>query len=110
MKKIIENLDFLKLFCNCSKKMHSNLINGANQENIFSLCECILNCLNGNVTLNDPEKNQLKKYKKYLRLITKKKLGLKIRKQLLIQKGSGFLPLIIPPVIAVVTDFLTRSK
>jgi len=109
MKNIIDNLNFLKLFCNCSKKLHSNLINGANQEHIFSLCECILNCLNGNVTLNESEKNQLKKYKKYLRLVIKKKLGLKKRKQILIQKGSGFLPFIIPAVISVVTDYLTRS-
>ena len=107
MKKIAENLNFLKLFCNCTKKLHKHLINGANQEHIICLCECILNCLNGNVNLNEPEKSQLKKYKK--RMLTKKKLGLKKRKQLLIQKGSGFLPLIIPAVIAVVTDFLTRS-
>jgi hypothetical protein len=79
MKRVEEKLNFLKLICFCSKKLFKNVINGANREYINTLCECILNCLNGNIELNQTEKNQLHKYKKTLRTLTKKKLGLKKR-------------------------------
>lgn len=109
MKNIAENVDFLKVLCCCNKKLFKNIINGSNQKLILCLCECVLNCLNGNIDLNETEKHQLKKYKKVLRELIKKKISLKKRKQLLLQKGSGFLPIILPTVLSLLTDFLTQK-
>jgi hypothetical protein len=81
--------------------MHKSLILGANKELIDTLCECILNCLNGNVQLSDDDKNKLYKYRNYLRqLLRKRDLSLKKKKGILVQKGSGFLPIILSAVLS----------
>ncbi len=81
--------------------MHKSMINSANKELINTICECILNCLNGNVTLKDSEKLQLSKYKYYLRqLLQKKTVSIKKKKQVLKQKGAGFLPIILSAVLS----------
>jgi hypothetical protein len=81
--------------------MYKSIVLAADKDLINTLCECVLNCLIGNVKLADTEKQQLSRYKKYLRkLIDKKKFSNRKRKQILVQKGSGFLPLILSSVLS----------
>lgn len=81
--------------------MQKSLINSADRDLVDTICECVLNCLNGNVNLKETDKLQLAKYKNHLRkLIQKKHTSLKKKKQVLVQKGAGFLPIILSAVLS----------
>ena len=101
MERIEKHLNHLCILKHCKQPMHKSIIQGADKELINTICECILNCLNGNVKLNETEVNTLAKHKKYLRqLLAKDSRAHKKKKQILIQKGSGFLPIILSAVLA----------
>ena len=56
--------------------------------------------MNGNVKISKDDKIRLLKYKKHLRdLLVKRKATAK-RKKILVQKGSGFLPIILSAVLS----------
>lgn len=76
---------------------------------VTSCCECSLNILNGNITLTEIEKKRLKKYKHLLRQLASKRIGTKKKERLLIQKGSGFLPLLILPALSLLTRMFNND-
>jgi hypothetical protein len=49
--------------------MRKGIIMNADKELIYTLCECILNLLNGNINISDEKFNQLKSYKHSLVVI-----------------------------------------
>jgi len=101
MERIEKHLNHLCILKHCKKPMHKSIIQGADKELINTICECILNCLNGNVKLNEKEVNTLAKHKKYLRqLMSKDNKSIKKKKQILVQKGTGFLPIILSAVLS----------
>jgi hypothetical protein len=53
MDKIKNNLDYLKILSDCTKPMHNSIITSAKKDLIYTLCECVLNCMNGNINLNE---------------------------------------------------------
>jgi hypothetical protein len=73
MKRVIENFKYLKVLSNCNKKMLKSIIQSSDKELLSCICECILNCMNGNVKLSHEDKNKLKKYKNLLRNLLYKK-------------------------------------
>lgn len=98
--RIKNNLDYLKILGSCKTAMRKAIIENADKDLVYTLCECVLNCLNGNVPINDSVKNKLKRHRKVLREVLKKKSSSIIKKKsILIQKGGAFLPLIIPTIM-----------
>ena len=105
------NLDSLSVICNSSKKLRSAIIASSDKNVILAICECILNVLNGNIKLCDNDKEKLRNYKYTLRKIITTKQANK-NKELLIQKGGNFLPLILPGAISLLTtiiDFINKK-
>ncbi len=101
MQRVEKHLNHLCILKNCKKPMFKSIIQGANSELINTLCECVLNCLNGNVELSEIDKHSLSKHKKYLReLLKKNNNSIKRKKIILVQKGSGFLPIILSAVLS----------
>ena len=76
---------------------------------VTSCSECCLNILNGNITLTETEKNRLKKYKHLLRQLASKRIAVKKKQHLLIQKGSGFLPLLLIPALTVLSQLFNKN-
>jgi hypothetical protein len=77
------------------------IIENADKELIYTLCECVLNCINGNVTLDESIKTKLNRHKLHLRsLLRKRNSSIKKKKKILIQKGSGFLPIILSTILS----------
>ena len=107
MEELKLNLETLKKICNCTKKTNTkNLLNSSKDNSLIRvLNDCILNTLNGNVKVSEKEKARLKKYKGILRKILKEK-KLTSKKKFLIQKGQGFLPLILPGAISLITSLI----
>lgn len=101
-----EQLSILKVLFNSKPSLRNNLLKHANKELVCTLCECILNILEGNVNVTDKHIKQLKKYKKVLREIGDNK-GTWTRKRKLLQKGgSKIIPLIAPILGAFFTHLL----
>ena len=99
--RIEKNLEYLKILSKCNNKMRKSIIDNADKELISTICECILNCMNGNINLNEETKLKLKRHKNSLRnLLIKKKISVKKKKNILKQKGGAFLPVLLSTVIS----------
>lgn len=106
MKRVQNNINYLHVLCKCNKKMLKAIIDSSDKELISCICECVLNCINGNVKVNDDDLRKLKRYKKILRDLLNKHKPIKNKKKILIQHGNGFLPILIPTIIQALSSFL----
>lgn len=97
MSCVEKEIHFLKLICNCDKKLKKHLIIGASKKQIHALCEIVLNLLNGNIKLSEKDFEKLSRKRKQLRELIKKS-SLK-KKKYLVQKG-GFIQFLIPAIIS----------
>lgn len=101
MKRVQIFRNHLCVLRDCNKKIHKSLVHSADAELIKTICECVLNCLNGNVKLSDSDKHKLMKHKNCLRkLLSNKANSIEQKKKIIIQKGSGFLPIILSAVLS----------
>ncbi len=106
ISKCKENLK--KLSSLKSKNQRDKLIKKLKSSEINSISEISKNCLLGNIPLKNCEFNKLKKFSKYLRLLAKKTISQKKKRRILIQKG-GFLNILIPPVLSLLSNFLMKK-
>ncbi len=104
MEKLRDNFENLNLLANCTKKIRDKLINKGKKDLILSLNECVLNTLNGNISLRPKDKQKLKKFKYSLRKLLKNK-SIKGKKKILIQEG-GFLQVLLPSAISLIGTLL----
>ena len=104
VKKYKHHLKFLSV---CDSKTCKDIIKSANGDLIEALCECAINVLNGNVTLNPAQKKRLSKHKNILRKLTVKGSIPKKRKTL--QTGKGLLPVLLAPVLGALSSLLFRN-
>lgn len=94
------NIDHLKVLVKSDKKLFRAILKDCDKNLIICLCECILNCLNGNIKLEPECIERLSKYKTTLRSLIRKHQSIKSKKKLLIQHGQGILPLVLPAVLS----------
>lgn len=66
---------------------------------IKTMSEICYNVLKGNCRLNDKALNGLKKYKKQIRYVACPSNSSQSKRTQLIQKGEGFLPILLAPLI-----------
>lgn len=97
MSSAEKNKNFLELLCHSKNKFRKTLIENASNDQIESICEIVLNILNGNIELSEKQIKKLSKKKELLRALVKS--GPAKEKKKLIQKG-GFLQLLIPSIIS----------
>lgn len=102
-----QQLRDLHLIKNCPKNLKRKLLKKISSRSVKAICECVLNTLNGNIPLSRYQKNALKKYKGPLRKIGNKKGSLFTKKKLIIQHG-GFLNILIPAALSVLTGLINR--
>jgi len=106
--RVKRNIDYLNILCKCNSKMRKSILHNADKDLINTLCECIHNCLNGNIDLNEQTKNKLKRHKNILRkLLVKKKVSIKKKREIFNQKG-GFLPVLLSTVLGGLTSILAN--
>ena len=95
-KKHLHNLEFLS---KCSDQMRKDILKNADKDLIQCICECVFNCLKGNVQLLKDEKIQLSKYKQPLRDLIKNRQSIKNKRKILVQKGGAILPFLLPAIV-----------
>lgn len=103
-----QQLEYLKAICKIKSK--SSILKTCPNNIIKALCECAMNALQGNVPLTKKQKSKLSSYKTSLRKLSSKKLPLYKKRQLLIQRGEGFLSILLPAAISVISSLINGVR
>jgi hypothetical protein len=94
---------FVRKFQNPDLTMLRDYLIRANAAQIFSLCECVLNIVDGTVPISDIDREILRPYQWRLRALTTGKIPHTQAKRILIQNRS-ILRIIVNPIIAKYDD------
>lgn len=105
-KQQVKDLELIKT---CPKSLLKHLLNKLPLRSVTAICECTLNVLNGNIPLSSKQKRSLVKYKTALRKISTKKGSLFTKKKLIVQHG-GFLNILIPAALTVLTSLINGNR
>ena len=97
--------EMLRFLCRAKSPGVKAVVKNASPQLVETQCECCHNVLKGNVPLTTVQKRRLQHHKTTLRELTKKRLSVKRRKQLL-QKG-GFIGALLGPVLNVLRGILS---
>lgn len=97
----MSNVEHLKLLGKAKNK--AALLRKCPNSLIKCVCECALNLLKGNVPITPRQKNRLTPYKRTLRRLGNKKIPLFKKRRLLVQKGDGFLSVLIPAAVSILS-------
>ena len=92
MKRVKNNMDCLQLLGKCKPRLRKAILSNGDNELICSICECILNVLNGNVKLGPDVLNKLSRHKKFFRQVVDENETVNNKKQLLVQNGGAWMP------------------
>ena len=96
------------LLSKSKRKFRNLLILHSNKDQIYSICECLLNVCNGNIKLNTDIHQKLKKYKNTFNKVLDRKTTLQNKKKILIQRG-GFIQFLIPAVITGLANIISAA-
>ncbi len=100
-----KHLSSLKLLRRVKPGLRRKLLSTANNELIACICECCHNILKGNIKLSSKQRKLLCRHRNPIRALASRKLSLKKKRQLLVQKG-GFLPAVLGPIIAAISGLV----
>lgn len=89
---------YLRIIGTAKKDMRNAIISAADKRLIDAICECCKNSLHGNINHSEKDKRRLRQYKRWIKTVMNKKVGIRAKKKILRQKG-GFLPMILGPLI-----------
>jgi hypothetical protein len=79
----------------CKPKIRKLILHNSDKELVNAIQECLYNFLKGNFQIPQPNLRKIKKYKHSIRCLVDSNCFNK-KKEILIQKGNGFLPFILP--------------
>ena len=103
IKSSLESQDLLRVLGHCHPKIRNAILKNCENDLIHIICDCVYNVVKGNVPdLTQGKVNKLARHKSSLIKLTKK-LPIKEKRKILVQKGGGFLPFLLPliaPLIA----------
>lgn len=109
---VLRFIPILKIINAVPRKVRESILKEADDDLIKAISEICLNFCRGNVKCCDKSYKKLKKYKSCihrLALVKKSQKNLKREKQILVQNGSGFLPILLPPLITAITTYLLEK-
>ena len=72
------------------------------------ICECAYNIIKGGVPLSDHHLNRLKRKKKGVRYLANRQIPIRDKEKYLNQEGGGLIPLILGPVLKVLSGIFTK--
>ena len=103
----------LNTLAHCSPTQRKLILKTADKGLVDAICECVVNLVRGNIKLSPAQKKTFAKQKRYLRKLADRKTALKTRKNILVQRGGFFLPLLsrlIGPVIGAIGSLVGGRK
>lgn len=97
--RVTSHKDLLRALLTLKPKYREVLLKKCGDKEVNCITECIFNVLKGKVPLKNTEKCKLRKHKNILRKLVSKGRN-KERKQIFVQKGGAFLPIILGSVLS----------
>ena len=108
IKSNSESQDLLKVLSHCKPKIRNAILKNCENELIHIVCDCVYNVAKGNVPgLTQEKVNKLARHKINLIKLTKK-VPIKEKRKILIQKGGGFLPFLLPLVAPLIAKAVSK--
>lgn len=108
MKRLKINQHILHVLKNSNAKFRKTVLKNCDIDVIKTICEIVINTLNGNNKISDRIHKRLQKHKKILRSLSCPKKTLNTKRKIIIQKG-GFLPVLLGTVLSGVIGELINS-
>jgi len=105
-RRVRKNYHHLKVLSTSKPHQAKALLKVADDDLIQSICECVYNVLRTTVPINRRKKQQLLKFKKPLLTLVDKQTPLIKKRDVLVQKGGNFLPLLLPTVLSVLEHLI----
>ena len=107
MKNRVEkHLEELKVLKKAKPKIRKQILAQCNRDLVRCIGDCCYNVVKGNIKLSQKQKKRLKRHKNPVRLLASKKVSLKKKKDLLVQKG-GFLPALLAPILGIAGSLIS---
>jgi hypothetical protein len=106
--RVVKYQKHLQLLSSCAPQLRKAILQNSNLDLIRCVCECCLNVLEGTVPVDKRTKTRLKRHRRLLRQLARGNLGLKSKKNLIVQSGGGFLLALLPAVISAITALVAR--
>ena len=108
IKSSSESQDLLRVIGNCQPKIRNAILKNCENGFIHVICDCVYNVVKGNVPgLTQEEVNKLARHKTSLIKLTKK-VPIKAKRKILVQKGGGFLPFLLPLVAPLIAKAVSK--
>jgi hypothetical protein len=108
-ERIHKHKEFLCFLQKANKKQLAALVKNADNDQIACICEIAMNVLQGNVKLQESKRRELKKYRQFLRFMSKKSNPIS-KKKVKLQRGGWILPLLISTIAPLIIDAIRPSS
>lgn len=101
---MLKQLPLLEILTKVNSKSRKKIIKSCDLQLTEAILECVFNVLRQNIQLEKTHMNKLRKHKKTLRKLVNSKQKLNKKRDLLIQSGGSFLPIILTPIVSYFLD------
>ena len=106
--RIRRNSDFLRVLRKCTPTQRKAILKVAHNDLLEALTECCLNVYLKTTKVNPRVLKRLVPFREKLRFVADKRNPLDKRRKLLLQKGDGFLSLILTPIVEQLASLLIK--
>ena len=108
IKSNSEGQDLLRVLSHCKPKIRNAVLKNYENDLIHIICDCLYNVVKGNVSGLIQEKvNKPARHKTSLIMLTEK-VPIKEKRKILVQKGGGFLPFLLPLVAPLIAKAVSK--
>ena len=110
IKSNSESRGLLKVLSHCKPKIRNAILKNCENDLIHIICDCVIlyNVVKGNVPgLTQEKVNKLTRHKTSLIKLSKK-VPIQEKRKILIQKGGGFLPFLLPLVAPLIAQAVSK--
>lgn len=109
VRKQMKTLEILKI---APPKIRQNILKNCDEKLVNAVSEICLNLCRGNIQCEKNSMKRLKKYRKKIRALStirKNKKDVIKRRNLLKQNGGSFLPILLSPLLGMLSDFIVNK-
>ena len=106
-RRVKKNCDVLKVLAKCKPPMRKAIIKVADNDLLEAITECLLNICKNTIKISPKTYKKLAQYSRHIEVVADKSKPL-AQRRVILQKGDGFLPFLLAPVLEQLASFLTK--
>jgi hypothetical protein len=105
-----EQLHYLHVLLEANPKLRKAILENSSRDQIDALSQCCLNFLHGTFKVQPEDFAKLRKNKGAIRAVANRRVKTPDRRKLFVQRGNGFLSLILPAAISLLSSILQQPS